>query len=161
MFSMTFTWRWVGLAAALVLAAALAIPGFSATPARAATPESCDIYASGGTPCVAAHSTTRALFEAYDGPLYQVERASTDTTTDVYPVSAGGVANSATQDSFCAQTYCWITEIFDQSGHGNNLTDAPAGGADSGPDVLANATAAPVTVDGAKVYGVNISLGMG
>ncbi|KAG5992685.1 Alpha-L-arabinofuranosidase, partial [Claviceps lovelessii] len=32
----------------------------------------CDIYAGGGTPCVAAHSTTRALYKAYTGPLYQV-----------------------------------------------------------------------------------------
>ena len=29
----------------------------------------CDIYAAGGTPCVAAHSTTRALFAAYTGAL--------------------------------------------------------------------------------------------
>ena len=32
----------------------------------------CDIYASGGTPCVAAHSTVRALYGAYNGNLYQV-----------------------------------------------------------------------------------------
>ena len=63
MFSITLTRWWVGLAAAFVLAAALAIPAFSATPARAATPESCDIYASGGTPCEAAYSTTRALLD--------------------------------------------------------------------------------------------------
>jgi non-reducing end alpha-L-arabinofuranosidase len=148
----------------LVAAAALAIAGLlggAAAPSRAATQEPCDIYAAANTPCVAAHSTTRALYAAYDGPLYQVERYSDDTTADVYPVSAGGVANAATQTSFCAATYCTITEIFDQSGHGNNLTDAPAGGADSGPDALANAAAAPAEVDGSKVYGVYISLGMG
>jgi non-reducing end alpha-L-arabinofuranosidase len=157
---------WHARRALLILAAAAALViagllGGGSTPSRAATEEPCDIYAAADTPCVAAHSTTRALYAAYDGPLYQVERASDDTTTDVYPVSAGGVADSATQDSFCAQTYCWITEIFDQSGHGNNLTDAPAGGSATGPDILANAAAAPVTVDGSKVYGVNISLGMG
>lgn len=32
----------------------------------------CDLYASGGTPCIAAHGTTRALYNAYTGPLYQV-----------------------------------------------------------------------------------------
>ena len=32
----------------------------------------CDIYSSGGTPCVAAHSTTRALYSAFSGSLYQV-----------------------------------------------------------------------------------------
>jgi non-reducing end alpha-L-arabinofuranosidase len=157
---------WHARKAVLILGAALALAvaalmGGTAAPSRAATQEPCDIYAAADTPCVAAHSTTRALYAAYDGPLYQVERASDDTTTDVYPVSAGGVANAATQRSFCAATYCTITEIFDQSGHGNNLTDAPAGGADGGPDVLANANAAPVEVDGSEVYGVYISLGMG
>jgi hypothetical protein len=149
------------LAAAVTLAAGALLAGGASTPSSAATSEPCDIYAAGGTACVAAHSTTRALYAAYDGPLYQVERASDDTTTDIYPLSTGGYANSATQDSFCADTYCEITEIFDQSGHGNNLTDAPAGGAAGGPDILANAAAAPVEAGGHKVYGVFISPGMG
>ena len=50
---------------------------------QAATPRPCDIYAAGGTPCVAAHSTTRALYGAYNGPLYQVRRASDNTTRDI------------------------------------------------------------------------------
>ena len=33
------------------------------------TPKVCDIFATGGTPCVAAHSLTRALYASYDGPL--------------------------------------------------------------------------------------------
>jgi len=147
-------------AAALALGGLLAVAG-GATPARAATQGPCDIYAAGGTPCVAAHSTTRALYAAYDGPLYQVRRASDSTTTNISPVSAGGVANAAAQNSFCAGTTCVITEIFDQSGNGNNLTDAPAGGAAGGPDALANATSAPVTVEGASVYGVYIAAGDG
>ena len=62
MFSKTLTRRLL-LAAAFVLAAALAIPVFSATaPRAAAASQPCDIYASGGTPCEAAYSTTRALF---------------------------------------------------------------------------------------------------
>ena len=36
----------------------------------------CDLYAAGNTPCVAAHSTVRALYGTYGGPLYQVRRAS-------------------------------------------------------------------------------------
>ena|SRR5690348_6240732 len=36
----------------------------------------CDIYAAAGDPCVAAHSTTRALYASYNGPLYQVMRQS-------------------------------------------------------------------------------------
>src|SRR6266536_1567776 len=81
--------------------------------ALAAGTGSCDIYASGGTPCVAAHSTTRALFGAYSGRLYQVRRASDGATTDVGTLSAGGFANAATQDSFCAGTSCVITIIYD------------------------------------------------
>ena len=148
----------------LVAAVTLALGGLlagNATSARAATQEPCDIYAAAGTPCVAAHSTTRALYAAYSGALYQVKRASDSTTTNVYPLTAGGYANAATQDSFCANTYCSITEIYDQSGNGNNLTDAPAGGAASGPDILANAAAAPTTAGGHKVYGTFISPGMG
>ena len=145
--------------AALLAAGALLAGG--AQPSRAATQEPCDIYAAAGTPCVAAHSTTRALYAAYDGPLYQVKRSSNGATTDIYPLTAGGVANAATQNSFCSGTTCVITEIFDQSGHGNNLTDAPAGGAAGGPDGLANATAAPVVVGGHAAYGVYIAAGDG
>ena len=83
---------------------------------------------SGGTPCVAAHSTTRALYGAYNGPLYQVRRASDNTTRDIGVLSAGGYANAAAQDSFCASTTCLITIIYDQSGRNNHLTQAPAGG---------------------------------
>src|SRR3984957_19912845 len=148
-------------AAAATLALGGLLAGGTGTTARAATQEPCDIYAAGGTPCVAAHSTTRALYAAYDGPLYQVRRSSDNTTTNISPLSAGGVANAATQDSFCAGTTCVITEIYDQSGNGNNLTDAPAGGASGGPDGLANATAAPVTVGGHEAYGVYIAAGDG
>jgi len=133
----------------------------SAGPARAAGTGPCDIYANAGTPCVAAHSTTRALFGSYNGPLYQVRRSSDNSTTNISPLSAGGVANAAAQDSFCAGTTCVITEIFDQSGHGNNLTQAPGGGAAGGPDNLANATAAPISVGGHKAYGVFVAPGTG
>ena len=129
-------------------------------PARAATGP-CDIYANAGTPCVAAHSTTRALYGSYSGSLYQVRRASDNATTNINPLSPGGVANAAAQDSFCAGTSCVITIIYDQSGRGNNLTQAPAGGAAGGPDNLANATAAPVTVGGHKAYGVFVAPGTG
>ena len=130
------------LGAAVALAAAALAAG-GAPPATAASQGPCDIYAAAGTPCVAAHSTTRALYAAYSGPLYQVRRSSDNATLNISPLSAGGVANAAAQDSFCAGTTCVITEIYDQSGHGNNLTDAPGGGAAGGPDNLANATAAP------------------
>jgi len=148
----------VAAAVALTLGAVAAVGG---TPAKAASQGPCDIYASAGTPCVAAHSTTRALYAAYNGSLYQVRRSSDNSTLNIGVVSAGGVANAAAQDSFCSGTTCVITEIYDQSGHGNNLTDAPGGGAAGGPDALANATSAPAVVEGAKVYGVYIAAGDG
>jgi non-reducing end alpha-L-arabinofuranosidase len=129
-------------------------------PAGAAAQGPCDIYAAAGTPCVAAQSTTRALYAAYDGPLYQVKRASDGATTNIDPLSAGGYANAAAQNSFCAGTSCTITEIYDQSGHGNNLTPGPAGG-NGAADSPANASALPVLAGGNHVYGVYISPGMG
>jgi non-reducing end alpha-L-arabinofuranosidase len=146
--------------AAATLAAGAVVTGLSPR-AQAASQGPCDIYAAGGTPCVAAHSTTRALYAAYDGPLYQVRRASDNTTVNIYPLAAGAVANAATQNSFCAGTTCVITEIYDQSGHGNNLTQAPGGGAAGGPDNLANATAAPTTLNGQQAYGVYVAPGTG
>src|SRR5450631_719471 len=143
------------LGAAATLAAG-AVVASTAAPARAATGP-CDIYGNAGTPCVAAHSTTRALYGSYSGSLYQVRRASDGATTNISPLSAGGVANAAAQDSFCTGTTCVITEIYDQSGHGNNLTQAPGGGAAGGPDNLANATAAPAMAGGHKVYGVYVA----
>src|SRR5580765_6729019 len=71
-----------------------------AAPAAGATLRPCDIYAADGGPCVAAHSTARALYATYDGPLYQVRKAD-GTTHDVLPVAAGGIANAADQDDFC------------------------------------------------------------
>src|SRR5438477_9437398 len=100
----------------------------------------CDTYAAAGDPCVAAHSTTRALYASYNGPLYQVLRQSDGKTLDigvVQPVAspspdAGGYADASAQDKFCANTYCWIAKIYDQSPNHNDLTQAPRGGF-SGP----------------------------
>lgn len=40
-----------------------------AVPAAAAAEGPCDILQAAGNPCVAAHSTTRALYSGYDGGL--------------------------------------------------------------------------------------------
>ena len=124
----------------------------------------CDLFAS-TTACVAAFSTTRALYTSYTGPLYQVTRASDGTTLDIGLLS-DGYADAAAQDTFCAKTTCTITEIYDQSPNHNNLTVAPPGGADKGAgpngyDLPAIANALPATAGGQKVYGVFISPGMG
>jgi non-reducing end alpha-L-arabinofuranosidase len=153
--------RWRFFAGGTAIAVALIGVAFATTTAQAATQGPCDIYASGGTPCVAAHSTTRALYGAYSGRLYQVRRSSDNTTRDISALSAGGYANAASQDSFCSGTSCVITVIYDQSGRGNNLTQAPGGGAAGGPDNLANATAAPTTLKGNKAYGVFVAPGTG
>jgi hypothetical protein len=126
----------------------------------------CDLYAAGGTPCIAAHSSTRALYGGYSGPLYQVKRGSDGATLDIRPLSVGGVAAAGAQDTFCAGTTCIITIIYDQSGSNNHLTQAPPGGAATGVepggyDSLASAIGAPVTLNGQKAYGVFISPGTG
>jgi hypothetical protein len=146
-------------AARPTFAVSLAVTLVGAPVLAAAGP--CDLYASGGTPCVAAHSTTRALYSGYGGSLYQVKRWSDSTTKDIGVLSTGGRANAATQDTFCAGTYCSITRIYDQSGHGNHLTVAPGGGANPSGDFLANAAALPLKVGGSSVYGVYVSAGVG
>jgi hypothetical protein len=148
----------------IALLFAVAITPVGAASAQAVTAGPCDLYAS-ATPCVAAFSTTRALYRAYTGPLYQVTRTSDKTDTDI-GLLHDGYANAATQDKFCANTSCTITRLYDQSPNHNDLTLAPPGGAAHGPgpngyDVPAVANALPATVGGHKVYGIAISPGMG
>src|ERR1700752_1694164 len=165
MFSISLTRRWVVLAAVFALAAALAVPGFGGRAARAATQEPCDIYESGGTPCEAAYSTTRALFGAYNGPLYQVQRASDSAYLNVGLEAAGGVVNVAPENSFCAGTTCTITELYDQTSNANNMPISPgpscsgcshgnAGPGPNGADIGAPAQAPPVYVGGQPAYGI-------
>ena len=144
-------------AARLLIAAAVLIGTASVASAQS---RPCDIYAAAGTACVAAHSTARALFAAYGGRLYQVRRASDGATTDVSTLAAGGFANAAAQDAFCAGTTCTITMIYDQSSRANHLAISPAGGA-GGADVGANAAALPALAGGHKVYGVHVVPGVG
>jgi Alpha-L-arabinofuranosidase B, catalytic/Lamin Tail Domain len=157
------------------IAYALALAAITATAARAQTPPtrpqgSCDIYAAAATPCAAAHSTTRALYANYHGPLYQILRQSDGKTLDIPIVEPsaqdpGGYADASAQDRFCAGSYCWISIIYDQSPKHNDLTQAPRGGF-SGPSLggfnnLPIADMAPISIMGHKVYGVFIEPGMG
>jgi len=125
----------------------------------------CDLYSAGNTACVAAFSTTRALYLSYTGSLYQVTRQSDSTTMDI-KVLSNGYANAAAQDTFCAGTVCSITKLYDQSARHNDLALASAGQAASGlgpngQDLPAFADALPITAGGQKVYGVYIQTGMG
>ena len=112
------------------LAVVLAAAGLALVPAAAAQAQAqapCDLYGAGGTPCVAAHSTTRALYATYNGPLYQLKRTSDNTTRNIGVLSPGGYADAAAQDAFCADTRCVISVIYDQSPKGNDLKQAPPG----------------------------------
>jgi hypothetical protein len=131
-----------------------------AAPPAGTAPGPCDIYAADGGPCVAAHSTARALYATFSGPLYQVKKAD-GTTHDILPVAAGGLANGADQDSFCGVDGCTISIIYDQSGWGNHLTKAPAGMAKTTPGNEANAKSIPLMLGTQKVYGVHIVPGIG
>jgi hypothetical protein len=119
----------------------------------------CDVYAAGGTPCIAAHSTVRALYAAYAGSLYRVRRSSDNTTRDIPVLAAGGYADASVQDSFCANTTCVVTIVFDQSGRGNHLEYQGAGSSVGGADDPAVATRDPLTVAGHKVYSLFIQPG--
>jgi len=125
----------------------------------------CDIYAAGGTPCVAAYSTTRALYTSYNGPLYQVSRASDGQFLTIGTAWAGGVVNAAAQGTFCAGTTCTITELYDQSPNGNHMpisagiscagcSKGIGGPGINGADIGAPAMALPITISGIPAYGM-------
>jgi hypothetical protein len=147
---------YLGAVFALIAAALIGAPGTS----QAAGTGPCDIYAAAGTPCVAAQSTTRALFGSYNGALYQVRRASDNATTTIGVLAAGGYANAAAQDSFCSNTTCIITIIYDQTTRHNDLTIEGAGGAGVADNGVP-ADALPVTAGGHIVYGASFSGVMG
>ncbi|GAB3970369.1 hypothetical protein GCM10029978_043530 [Actinoallomurus acanthiterrae] len=160
--------RPVRLLAACLLAVAAAVlalgtPVAVNTAAAASLP--CDIYAAGGTPCATAHSTTRALFASYNGPLYQIQRKSDQKYLDIGLLSAGGVADAAPQVSFCAGTSCTITKIYDQTANHNDLPISWGGlwkgPGPNGADIGADAMALPVTMGGHPAYGIKSTQGTG
>jgi hypothetical protein len=121
----------------------------------------CDIYDSAGTRCVAAHSMVRALYSSFNGPLYQLLRASDNHLMDIKPLSPGGFANGTAQDEFCSRTSCVVQRIYDQSPMKNHLDPAPGGGAVPHPDKPVNAAAHKITAGGHEVYGAYFEGGMG
>lgn len=121
----------------------------------------CDIYSSAGTPCVAAHSMVRALYAAYSGPLYRVQRSSDKASSDVHTLKPGGFANAASQDEFCRGTECTVVRLFDQSPRGNHLDPAPPGGAARHWDKGVNATKERLMVGSVPAYGAFFEGGMG
>ena len=168
---------------ALMLALALTLIGATLTMAQQAGAGSnvppprpkgpCDIYAAAGDPCVAAHSTTRALYASYNGPLYQVLRQSDGKTLDigvVQPVASPSRMRADTPTrprrtrSAPTRTAGSPRSTTSPPKH-NDLTQAPRGGF-SGPAMggfnnLPVADMAPITIMGHKAYGVFIAPGMG
>ena len=133
--------------------------GSGGTAGSGSTNAPCDIYQSGGNPCVAAHSTVRALFAAYSGKLYQVRNAA-GTTKDILTLTPGGAADGASQDAFCAGTTCVITVVYDQSGKGNDLWyQGSTMVAASTSSSASKATSESLTVGGHKVYSLYINPG--
>ena len=121
----------------------------------------CDIFNATGTPCVAAHSTVRALFGNYDGPLYQVVRLADKAAKDISVKAPGGYADSASQDAFCGAAQCVIWRIYDQTAHANHLDIAPPGGHVPTRDSPVNATKERLVVGGHTVYAAYFEGGMG
>ena len=105
----------------------------------------CDILAAAGNPCVAAHSTTRALFANYSGPLYNLSRPD-GTSKSIGVTAPGGFADKAAHDAFCgSEMDCVVFNIFDQSPMKNHL----------GPrHKLVNASRHPIMAGGREVYGL-------
>jgi hypothetical protein len=140
----------IAAAAAASSSASSASSALSASPAsRAAAPAvegPCDILGAAGNPCVAAHSTVRALFGAYSGALYRLLRASDNATADIGVLSPGGFADAAAHDAFCGSeggASCVVLNVFDQSPMRNDLYQRHA---------LVNASQHRIAVGGGGVF---------
>jgi non-reducing end alpha-L-arabinofuranosidase len=123
----------------------------------------CDIFAKADTPCVAAYSSTRALFANYDGPLYQVKRSSDGNTLNIGLLTRGGYANAHAQNAFCAGTSCVVDKLYDQTADHNTLVpQAPTTEVYSNTNYShkpVSATALPIRAGGHAVYGLKFDSG--
>jgi non-reducing end alpha-L-arabinofuranosidase len=89
------------------------------------TPLPCDAASTAGTSCSAAHSVTRLLTKHYTGPLFQLVRASDNSTKDIYPYTSATLPGGASRDligttnlnsvnAFCNNTTCSVSYLYDQ-----------------------------------------------
>jgi hypothetical protein len=110
--NLPFAWEYNAPA----VATASLVSGVSnGTPMNAAGPLDLLNSTSGVT---GAYSCARQLSFAYRGPLCNIRRASDSASADFYADAAGGINKSALS-SFCANTSCYITTEYDQSGNAN------------------------------------------
>jgi len=139
-----------------MLCRAILISILAATAIAAPTRETqgpCDITGKAGNPCVAAHSTTRALYADYDGPLYNVTRSFDGKSALIGVLEKGGFANIKEHEAFCSKLDCVISNVMDQSPMGNHLGQRHK---------LVNASQHKITVgDGVEVYGMWFDPGFG
>ena len=73
----------------------------------------------------AAIYSTRKVVSAYSGEALNVRRASDSATQDIGFV--GAAFDTAGANSFCASTFCYVTKWYDQSGNGNDASQAITG----------------------------------
>ena len=114
----------------------------------------CDILAAAGNPCVAAHSTVRALFGQYAGPLYRVTRPNANNASaNISVLEAGGFADIDRHEKFCAAGDCVIATIFDQTQNRNHLAQRISDGV---VHKMVNASRHKIAVAGGKteVFGM-------
>jgi hypothetical protein len=94
----------------------------------------CDILGAAGNPCAAAHSTVRALYAKYSGPLYTVFHTQSNKSADVSTLKPGGFADVIQHETICPKEgECTISRVIDQSGKGNHLTPRDERGVPSHP----------------------------
>jgi hypothetical protein len=136
---------------------AVVISSYIAVQKTEAAPCPCDIYKTAGMPCVAAHSMVRALYESYNGPLYQVRRTSDNATMDIKVLSPGGFANTAVQDSFLNNKPGTISIIYDQTSNHNDLAKSPVVHWLSNGGNEANAANGQIKVDGHTIHGIYVT----
>lgn len=123
----------------------------------------CDLLVAAGNPCVAAHSTVRALYGTYVGHLYQVARPD-NSTADIGVLEAGGFADIAAHEKFCAAGDCVIKTIYDQSPQRNHLVQRISCVATQGCEThkMVNASKHKIAVRGGlNVYGMWFDPGYG
>jgi non-reducing end alpha-L-arabinofuranosidase len=114
----------------------------------------CDIYGAASTPCVAAHSTVRALYSAYTGPLYQLRKKSDSSVKDV-PVGADGFVDISVHNAFCPSgTACTISVLYDQSPNKNDLKKSGTALWLKNGGNEADASLGQITVSGHVAHGI-------
>ena len=87
----------------------------------------------------------RALNSAYTGAILRVRRDSDNAEQDIY-AKWDGTLNVEALESFCSATDGYVTTWYDQSGNGNNATQATAA---SQPKIVSSGSV--ITVNGYQV----------